>query len=207
MCPWQANKGAARPEFDKLISRPTSWKLRGTRPIYEMSMLKYLGLVSLLGFALAQPMGWNSYDSFNWFIDEDTFLEQCQAVADTLLPHGYDHCVLDYLWYQSDVLQIDDPLDFGAWTLDQNCLPYPDPKRWPSAADGSGLKAIADKGETVRETKRYAGIFVVLMFVVLTLSTIRFAHCSARDGAQVWSSYYAGNKHLRSRERLRASGG
>ena len=52
---------------------------------------------ALLSFAavITPPRGWNSYDSYTMNVNETSFLAQCQATADLLLPHGYDTCVVD----------------------------------------------------------------------------------------------------------------
>jgi len=83
------------------------------------------------------PKGWNSYDSYTWFVNETQFLASCQAVADLLLPFGYDTCVVDYKWYETS--------DTSHWDVDDFCRPTPSLERWPSAADGVGFKAVADK--------------------------------------------------------------
>ena len=35
------------------------------------------------------PRGWNSYDSFTWFVNETQFLRNCKYMADHLLEYGY----------------------------------------------------------------------------------------------------------------------
>ena len=34
------------------------------------------------------PRGWNSYDSFTWFVNETQFLRNCKYMADHLLDYG-----------------------------------------------------------------------------------------------------------------------
>ena len=82
------------------------------------------------------PRGWNSYDSFTWFVNETQFLANCQYMADNLLQYGYDTCVIDYLWYQQTTT--------GEWLLDDYCRPRPDPGRWPSSRNGAGFRNVAD---------------------------------------------------------------
>lgn len=82
------------------------------------------------------PRGWNSYDSFTKNVNETEFLANCEAVAKYLLPHGYDTCTIDYLWYEPDN---------GDWFLDEYCRPIPEVARFPSSAGGKGLKPVADK--------------------------------------------------------------
>ena len=104
--------------------------------------------------AATPPRGWNSYDSWTWVINETTFLENCQYVAKHLLPHGYNYCVVDYLWYQNLNATRDgtdypwsplDPVDPAALNIDEYGRPQPATDRWPSAAGGAGFKAVADK--------------------------------------------------------------
>lgn len=36
------------------------------------------------------PRGWNSYDSFSWIVDENTYMQNAEILAEKLLPHGYE---------------------------------------------------------------------------------------------------------------------
>jgi len=83
------------------------------------------------------PRGWNSYDSYTMNINETRFLANCEAASQLLLPFGYNTCVIDYLWYQSNTN--------GMWNLDEYCRPIPDVERWPSSANGVGFREVADK--------------------------------------------------------------
>jgi hypothetical protein len=82
-------------------------------------------------------MGWNSYDRFGWNVTEFEFLDNCRALATKLLPFGYRHCVVDYLWFQSYPDQ--------NVTIDGYGRLQPDPKRWPSSKGGVGFKAVANQ--------------------------------------------------------------
>jgi hypothetical protein len=53
-----------------------------------------------LHWAATPPRGWNSYDAFTWRVTEAEFLANCEYVAAHLLAHGYEYCVVDYLWFQ-----------------------------------------------------------------------------------------------------------
>jgi len=39
--------------------------------------------------AIMPPRGWNSYDSFNWIISEEEYLQNVNIVSQQLLAHGY----------------------------------------------------------------------------------------------------------------------
>jgi len=112
-----------------------------------------LSLVALLSASLSHagpvaevartpPRGWNSYDSFTWLVNETQFLDNCQYMADNLLQHGYEYCVIDYLWYK--LRDADDDL-YDTWNIDSYGRPQPDVARWPSTAGGKGFRPIADK--------------------------------------------------------------
>jgi hypothetical protein len=96
-----------------------------------------LGSAAAIAADARPPRGWNSYDSFTWFVNETQFLDNCQYMADHLVQHGYDTCVIDYLWYQTSTT--------GEWLLDDYCRPIPDPERWPSSRNGAGFRNVADK--------------------------------------------------------------
>ena len=84
----------------------------------------------------APPRGWNSYDSYNWHVNETQFLSNCKVMSERLFKFGYDTCVVDFLWYQAD--------GTGDWSLDEECRPLPQVSRWPST-NGTSFKPIADK--------------------------------------------------------------
>jgi len=85
--------------------------------------------------ATTPARGWNSYDSFTWVVSEDEFKANVDAFAKLLTPFGYDTVVVDYYWYSSLAKHT---------YIDEYGRPQPDPTRWPSSADGSGFKKIAD---------------------------------------------------------------
>ncbi len=87
--------------------------------------------------AEAPPRGWNSYDSFTWFVNETQFLANCEYMSKNLLQYGFEYCVVDYKWYQTS--------DGQQWLLDDFCRPLPDPERWPSSREGKGFRPLADK--------------------------------------------------------------
>ena len=89
------------------------------------------------------PRGWNSYDSYTWFVNETQFLDNCQYMADNLLEFGYEYCVIDYLWYKDN--DGDGEGKGGTWNLDDDCFPTPSLERWPSASKKDGFKVIAEK--------------------------------------------------------------
>jgi hypothetical protein len=98
------------------------------------------------------PRGWNSYDAFSWTVNETQFLDNCAAAASLLRPSGFEYCVVDFLWFQCDwhynaggssnaPCDVDNP----SWLVDEYGRPQPDPKRWPSAANGGGFRSVSDQ--------------------------------------------------------------
>ena len=105
------------------------------------------------------PMGWNSYDAYHGAITEDQFKACVDWLADNLLPLGYEYAVIDFCWYrpaneawynadwktfQLKQKKYADGRLSPSLVMDENARLLPDVKRWPSAADGVGFKAMAD---------------------------------------------------------------
>lgn len=57
--------------------------------------------------ALAQtpPMGWNSFDSYGVYLHEKAAMENLEAFAVKLKPHGYEYFVIDAGWFGEFKLQ------------------------------------------------------------------------------------------------------
>ncbi|WP_233571563.1 glycoside hydrolase family 27 protein [Cellulomonas triticagri] len=93
--------------------------------------------------AATPPMGWNSWDSFGTTVTEDEVLANARVLHDHLLPHGWDHVVVDIAWYdptaRSHGYNADAPV-----VLDGYGRQLPAPNRFPSAADGAGFRPLAD---------------------------------------------------------------
>lgn len=98
-------------------------------------------------FAPSAPMGWNSYDYYDTTVNED----QVKANADYMAAHlknaGYEYVVVDIEWYaekagsQRDKYQY---IPYSELAIDEYSRLQPDPERFPSSADGSGFKHLAD---------------------------------------------------------------
>ena len=103
--------------------------------------------------ATSPPRGWNSYDAFTWRVTEAEFLANCQYVADHLLQHGFEYCVVDYLWFMDlNATAVDgspwtpgEAVAPGSLHVDAHGRPLPAPDRWPSAAGGAGFAPVAAK--------------------------------------------------------------
>ena len=115
--------------------------------------------VTWKSWAATPPMGWNSYDSYHGAITEDQFRACVDRLADELLPYGWEYAVVDFCWYRPaneewysqpwKTFNLGQRRDSaGNFTpnlvMDEYGRVMPDPGRWPSAADGSGFKVVAD---------------------------------------------------------------
>ncbi len=94
------------------------------------------------------PMGWNSYDAYKDQVNEEQVLANAQYMKDHLRSHGWKYVVIDFRWYDPAPNGNDFALaertdaklaadDFGRM--------LPATNRFPSASDGRGFKALADK--------------------------------------------------------------
>ena len=90
------------------------------------------------------PMGWNSWNSFATTITEAQALETARIMRDRLLPSGYSIFTIDIQWYEPGATGYAYRAD-AVPVLDGHGRLQPDPKRFPSAADGRGFRAIADR--------------------------------------------------------------
>jgi len=87
------------------------------------------------------PMGWNSWNVYLGSPDEEEMKAQMRSMAADLLPYGYQYFTTDAHWYGFSNTQYKDGTIF-AW--DEYGRPIPQPNKYPSSADGSGFKAMAD---------------------------------------------------------------
>ena len=99
-------------------------------------------------FAPTPPMGWNSYDAYKDGVNEAQVLANAQAIKDHLRAHGWNYVVIDARWYDPAPNGNDFALGRRAGAKlasDAYGRMLPAPNRFPSAADGRGFKALADK--------------------------------------------------------------
>jgi hypothetical protein len=112
-------------------------------------------------WSITPPRGWNSYDAYHAAITESQFKAVVEVLAEKMLPHGYEYAVLDYMWFHPGPAGWDPDHRWHSWeprqkrdaatgllqpqlTVDEFGRPLPALNRFPSAAHGLGLKAIAD---------------------------------------------------------------
>lgn len=91
------------------------------------------------------PMGWNSYNCWNYAVTESQFMQNAHYLAG-LKKYGWEYVVVDFIWWI--------PLNgqyggnqSGNWNLgnmDQYGRFMPDTTRFPSSKEGRGFKPLAD---------------------------------------------------------------
>lgn len=94
------------------------------------------------GVAPAPPMGWNSYDSYNWNVTEAQVRANADYMRDNLRQHGWQYIVIDWAWYYpgSGTGSPNQDADLNPrLRMDANGRLLPDTTRFPS-----GFKALAD---------------------------------------------------------------
>lgn len=90
------------------------------------------------------PMGWNSWDSFAATINEEQARGNAAAMAEKLLPHGYDIFTVDIQWYEPGATGFEYRVGVEL-ALDRWGRLLPAENRFPSAAGGKGFKPLADQ--------------------------------------------------------------
>ncbi len=87
------------------------------------------------------PMGWNSWDAYGLTINEADFRANTAVVA-SLRSLGWKYSVIDEGWYMQDPFGAN--VEKQAFQFDSNGRLIPALNRFPSAANGAGLKPLAD---------------------------------------------------------------
>jgi hypothetical protein len=87
------------------------------------------------------PMGWNSWDAYGLTINEADYRANTEVLA-SLHQYGWQYSVIDEGWFMQDPFAGN--LDARKYLWDQNGILIPDTARFPSAANNSGFKPLAD---------------------------------------------------------------
>lgn len=89
------------------------------------------------------PMGWNSWNCYGASVREDEVKQNADYMVKHLKKYGWQYVIVDIQWYEpnakSDQYNEDAPL-----VMDGFSRLMPAENRFPSAAGGSGLRALAD---------------------------------------------------------------
>jgi alpha-galactosidase len=93
------------------------------------------------------PMGWNSYDCFNFTVTEAEVKANADYMAANLMQYGWQYICIDWAWYYTGT-------GTGSPGQDANFNPklnidsygrvLPDTTRFPSSDNGQGFKPLAD---------------------------------------------------------------
>src|SRR5262245_11749790 len=99
------------------------------------------------GVASTPPMGWNSYDSYNWNVTEAQVKANADYMRDNLRPFGWQYIVVDWAWYYPGSGTGSPNQDANLQPrlrMDANGRLLPDTVRFPSATGTNGFKPLAD---------------------------------------------------------------
>jgi alpha-galactosidase len=91
--------------------------------------------------AATPPMGWNSWDSYGFTIDEAAFKANAAVLA-SMKQYGWQYAVIDEGWYMQNPLGAN--LEARQYLLNGNGILIPVEARFPSAVNGAGFKPLAD---------------------------------------------------------------
>lgn len=95
-------------------------------------------------WAQTPPMGWNSWDCYGPTVIEDEVKANADYMAEHLKEFGWEYVIVDIRWFvENDKAGGYNETD-ARYVLDEWGRYMPAVNRFPSAADGSGFKHLAD---------------------------------------------------------------
>lgn len=95
-------------------------------------------------WATTPPMGWNSWDCYGPTVVEDEVKANANYMAEHLKDYGWEYIVVDIRWYVANDKAGGYNQTDAQYTLDEWGRYTPAVNRFPSAADGTGFKHLAD---------------------------------------------------------------
>lgn len=105
-----------------------------------MALSAPLAAAESANVAPTPPMGWNSWDAYGLTVTEAQFKANAARLA-SIRAHGWSYAVIDEGWYMANPFGAD--LKARQYKLDTNGRLDPVIDRFPSSADGHGLRALA----------------------------------------------------------------
>lgn len=117
------------------------------RLAYVVALLFLFGVPALLAqlpqapMAATPPLGWNSWDSYSYTITESQFKANVDWLSRHLKQYGWQYVVIDEGWYLTNP-ESGKPL--WHYTVSGDGRYMPAVNRFPSAANETGLKQLAD---------------------------------------------------------------
>ncbi|GHP13752.1 alpha-galactosidase [Lentilactobacillus fungorum] len=94
-------------------------------------------------FAEVPPKGWNSWDGYGASVREEEIKRNADYMSKHLKQYGWQYITVDIQWYEPTA-NSSKYHNFAPLVMDDYSRLLPDPKRFPSAADGNGFKPLAD---------------------------------------------------------------
>jgi alpha-galactosidase len=94
-------------------------------------------------WAPTPPMGWNSWDCLATTVTEADAKAQAAFMAEKLKAHGWQYIVLDAQWFEPGANSHAYRKD-AVFAMDSFGRLQPASNRFPSSADGSGFRALAE---------------------------------------------------------------
>lgn len=122
----------------------------------KRGILFYIALILLLSacsqgrpqrqiLAKTPPMGWNSWICYGTSVTESEVKANADFMAEYLKPHGWEYVIIDAGWYAPGMVTLEQYESENPYQLiDEFGRLIIDTEKYPSAADGNGLKALAD---------------------------------------------------------------
>jgi alpha-galactosidase len=98
---------------------------------------------SATSLALTPPMGWNSWDGYGTTIKENEFKANADWFAKHLKPFSWQYVVVDMEWFVINPVAEGNSKN-SQFSLDRYGRYTPADNRFPSSAEGAGLKPLAD---------------------------------------------------------------
>jgi alpha-galactosidase len=89
------------------------------------------------------PMGWNSWDGYGTTIKEADVKANAAWMAEHLKPFGWQYVVVDMEWFVTNPTPEGNSKTFD-YSLDESGRYTPAANRFPSSANGSGFKPLAE---------------------------------------------------------------
>ena len=116
---------------------------RITLPVALLLFTAFLSVFSTQAQTLAPtpPMGWNSWDAYGMSINEEDFKANATVLAG-MKQLGWQYAVIDEGWYLEEPLA--HTTELQKFVYDANGRLIPALNRFPDAANGAGLKPLAD---------------------------------------------------------------
>lgn len=84
--------------FNKLVAR-TGLISRSRSLLLLITSGFFLSVSAVKAPVLHPPMGWNSFDCFNYSVTESEIMQNAHYMADKLKPRGWEYCIVDFIWW------------------------------------------------------------------------------------------------------------